>query len=86
MGAIAFLTIILHADLALPIAASFIHAGGRTGDAIGLLVLSGVVGILSVVGNRLILARRVLTPWLVLSLLPPAFGVWLIWFAPFSLH
>lgn len=86
VGAVVFLAVILHADLALPVAAAYIHAAGRSGDAIGLLVMSGIVGVLSVVGNRLILGSRVFTPWLVLGLLPPAAGVWLIWYAPFTLH
>ena len=86
VGAIVFLTVILHADLALPIAATYIHNGGRPGDAIGLLVMSGIVGVLSVVGNRLILASKLLTPWLLLGLLPPTLGIYLIWYAPFTLH
>lgn len=83
VGAVAFLAIILHADLALPVAAAYIHQDGRTGDAIGLLVMSAIVGILSVIGNRVIIGRNYLTPWLLLGLLPPAAGVWLVFFSSF---
>jgi hypothetical protein len=41
----------------------------------GLLVIAGVVGVLAMAGVRLINARPLLTPWLLLGLLP-AVAIW----------
>jgi hypothetical protein len=44
----------------------------RPGARPGLLVISCVVGLMAMAGVRLINAKRVLTPWLVLGFLPAA--------------
>jgi ABC-type Fe3+-siderophore transport system permease subunit len=44
----------------------------RAGARPGLLGISGVVGLMAMTGVRLINARSVLTPWLLLGLVPAA--------------
>jgi hypothetical protein len=42
----------------------------RAGAKPGLLIISGVVGVLAMAGVRAINVKRILTPWLLLGLLP----------------
>jgi hypothetical protein len=42
----------------------------RPGARPGLLVISGVVGLMAMAGMRAINLKRILTPWLFLGLLP----------------
>ena len=49
----------------------------RAGARPGLLVLSGVVGLLALVAVRLINRKSVPSPWLVLGLLPAVLGWYL---------
>jgi hypothetical protein len=42
----------------------------RAGARPGLLVISGVVGLMAMAGMRAINLKRILTPWLLLGLLP----------------
>ncbi|MER7245604.1 hypothetical protein [Kribbella sp. NPDC000426] len=42
------------------------------GRGIGLWIMSGVIGILTVTGVRLIFQRSPISPWLILGLLPTA--------------
>ena len=42
----------------------------RAGAEPGLLIISGVVGLMAMAGMRAINLRRILTPWLLLGLLP----------------
>jgi hypothetical protein len=42
----------------------------RAGARPGLLIISGVVGLMAMAGMRAINVKRILTPWLVLGLLP----------------
>jgi len=44
----------------------------RPGARPGLLVISGVIGLMAMAGVRVINVRSVLTPWLLLGLLPAA--------------
>jgi hypothetical protein len=50
-----------------------VQAGARP----GLLVVSAVVGVLGIVGVRVIHAKSLLTPWLLAGLLPAVLG-WLV--------
>ena len=70
---------------ALLLVTSFIFAGGlallagsadRPGAKPGLLVIAGAVGVVALVGVRLIHRSRILTPWLLLGLIPAAVGGW----------
>jgi hypothetical protein len=42
----------------------------RAGAQPGLLIISGVVGLMAMAGMRAINVKRILTPWLLLGLLP----------------
>jgi hypothetical protein len=42
----------------------------RAGARPGLLIISGVVGLMAMAGMRAINLKRILTPWLLLGLLP----------------
>ncbi len=42
----------------------------RAGARPGLLIISGVVGLMAMAGVRAINVKRILTPWLLLGLLP----------------
>jgi hypothetical protein len=42
----------------------------RAGAKPGLLIISGVVGLMAMAGVRAINVKRILTPWLLLGLLP----------------
>ncbi len=42
----------------------------RPGAHSGLLIISGVVGLMAMAGMRAINLKRILTPWLLLGLLP----------------
>ena len=44
----------------------------RAGARPGLLLISGVVGLMAMAGMRAINLKRILTPWLLLGLLPAA--------------
>jgi hypothetical protein len=44
----------------------------RAGAEPGLLMISGVVGLMAMVGMRAINLKPILTPWLLLGLLPAA--------------
>lgn len=46
--------------------------GGWRGNAIGMWGMSGVVGMLTLAGTLVIHRRCVLSPWLLLGLIPPA--------------
>ena len=70
---------------ALLLTVATIFAGGMSilagvadgaGAKPGLLVIAAVVGLAAMVGVRLINGRTLLTPWLLLGLLPAAVGFW----------
>jgi hypothetical protein len=44
----------------------------RPGAKPGLLILSGIVGLMAMAGVRALNLKRILTPWLLLGLLPAA--------------
>lgn len=48
----------------------------KTSSAIGLLVIAGVLGILTVITIRIIHKRRILSSWLLVGLTPAAFGTY----------
>ena len=68
---------------------SFIFAGGlcflagsvdRAGAEPGLLTIAGFVGVIALIGVRIINQKRIVSPWLLLGLLPTAIGVWVLYF------
>lgn len=71
---------------ALTLTVAFVWAGGmvlgalytvdqsRQGAQIGILVMAAIIGVLAIVGVRLINQLRWLTPWLIVGLVPAAAG------------
>jgi hypothetical protein len=70
VGAIVFGVVTMHAIIALIGLSRHFDNIGRSGDATGLLVMSGLLSIFQYVGVRLILGRTLLSGWLVAGLLP----------------
>lgn len=69
-------TTILHLSAGLVIAAVFLD-DPRPGAEIGLNVIAAAFGVLAVAAGLAIHRKRVLSPWLLLGLLPGIVGVWL---------
>jgi hypothetical protein len=68
-------TTILHLSAGLVVAAMYVD----TLDArIGLLAISGAFGAIATAVGLVIHRRSALSPWLVLGLLPPAVGAFLV--------
>lgn len=74
---------------ALLLVTSFIFAGGlcflagtidRAGAKPGLITIAGFVGLVALVGVRIINQKRVATPWLLLGLVPSAIAVFVLYF------
>jgi hypothetical protein len=70
-------TTILHLSAGLVLAAHFLPAERGDGARIGLDVIAAIFGVLAVAAGRAIHRRSVLSPWLVLGVLPGVIGVWL---------
>ena len=70
-------TTILHLSGGLVVAAVMLD-GRPESSRVGLAVIAGVVGVLAVATGLGIHGRRVLSPWLLLGLVPTAIGLWLI--------
>jgi hypothetical protein len=76
MSALA-VTTILHMSAGLVLAAHFLPAERGDGARIGLDVIAAIFGVLAVATGRAIHRRSVLSPWLLLGVLPGVLGVWL---------
>jgi hypothetical protein len=50
----------------------------RPGAEVGLCVIAGAFGVLSIALAFLIHGRRPFTPWLLVGLVPAAVGIWLV--------
>ncbi len=70
-------TTILHLSGGLMLAAYFIDPA-RPDARIGLIVIAGAFAVLAVAAGLAIHGKRILSPWLLLGLLPPLVGAWLI--------
>jgi len=75
VGAIVFGVVTMHAIIALIGLSRHFDTIGRSGDATGLLVMSGLLSLFQYVGVRLILGRSLLSAWLVAGLLPTTLAV-----------
>ncbi|CUR60494.1 conserved membrane hypothetical protein [metagenome] len=76
MSALA-VTTILHLAAGLMLAAYFID-DDRADARIGLVVIAGAFSVIAVAAGRAIHGHRLVSPWLLLGLIPPAIGAWLI--------
>lgn len=70
-------TTILHLAIGLVIAGLVIEDEHRTSQ-IGLCVLGGAFGVISVAAALAIHGRSILSPWLLLGTVPGIVGVWLV--------
>lgn len=68
-------TTILHLAAGLAVAAAF---SPRLDAKVGLLVIAGAFGVLSVLAVLLIHKQRPVSPWLVLGVLPAVVGAWFV--------
>ncbi len=75
MSTLAVITI-LHLAGGLILAAMFLEDATRSSQ-IGLNVIAGAFGVLAVVVCLAIHGRRILSPWLLLGLVPTLVGLWL---------
>ena len=75
MSTLAVLTI-AHLSAGLVVAALEVPASASAAR-IGLNVIAGAFGVLAVTAGLAIHRRRVLSPWLLLGLLPTVVGLWL---------
>jgi hypothetical protein len=79
VAAIGFFVITIHGVLGLIVVGHIVDGQGRHGDAIGLVIMSGVVALIQYAGCRFILGARLWSPvWILLSLVPTAFGLFLV--------
>ena len=70
-------TTILHLCVGLVVAALYLDAP-RPGARVGLCVIAGIFGVISIAVALMIHGRRVLNPWLAAGLLPGLIGLWLV--------
>jgi len=75
MSTLAVITI-LHMSGGLILAAMHLEDATRSSQ-VGLTVIAGAFGVLAVLVGLAIHGRRLLSPWLLLGLLPTAVGLWL---------
>lgn len=68
-------TTILHLAVGLVVAAVMLD--GPPSSRAGLAVIAGVFGAMAVAAGLAIHGRRVLSPWLLLGVIPTAVGLWL---------
>jgi hypothetical protein len=76
MSALA-VTTILHLSAGLVVAARFLPEERGVGAQVGLDVIAAAFGVLAVAAGLAIHRRPLLSPWLVLGLLPGVIGLWL---------
>jgi hypothetical protein len=80
IGAIAFFTVTVHGVLGV-IGAAYVREGqGRHADAVGLVVMSGVIAVIVYVVTRIILGAKLWSPiWIALALTPTmAAVIWIL--------
>ncbi len=70
-------TTILHLSAGLVLAARFLPEERGLDARIGLDVIAAIFGVLAVAAGLAIHRRSVLSPWLLLGVLPGVVGVWL---------
>ena len=70
-------TTILHLSGGLVLAAHFLPEERGVGARVGLDVIAAVFGVLAVAAGLAIHRRSVLSPWLLLGVLPGVLGLWI---------
>ena len=69
-------TTILHMTAGLVIAAVY---SDRLSSQIGLLAIGAAFGVMAIVAALVIHRHRLVTPWLLLSVVPSLIGAYIIW-------
>lgn len=69
-------TTILHFSAGLILAAMYLDERGLTAQ-VGLNVIAGIFGVMGVAAGLAIHRRSMLTPWLLVGVLPGVIGIWL---------
>ncbi len=69
-------TTILHLVVGLVVAAVLLDDAPDT-SKVGLTVIAGIFGAMAVATGLAIHGRRILSPWLLLGVVPTAIGLWL---------
>jgi hypothetical protein len=69
-------TTILHLVVGLVVAAVMLDDAPDT-SKVGLTVIAGIFGAMAVATGRAIHGRQILSPWLLLGVVPTAVGLWL---------
>lgn len=70
-------TTILHLVVGLVVAAVMLDDSPLTSQ-VGLTVIAGIFGVFAVAAGRAIHGKRILSPWLLLGLVPTAVGIFLV--------
>jgi hypothetical protein len=70
-------TTILHLVVGLVVAAVMLDDAPDS-SRIGLAVISGIFGAMAVATGRAIHGKRILSPWLLLGIVPTAIALWLV--------
>jgi type III secretory pathway component EscS len=70
-------TTILHLVVGLVVAAVMLDDSPLSSQ-VGLTVVAGIFGVFAVAAGRAIHGRRLLSPWLLLGVVPTAVGLWLV--------
>ena len=70
-------TTLFHLQVGLIVAALYLD-DPRPGAEVGLCLIAGAFGVISVALALLIHGRRPFSPWLVVGLVPAAVGIWLV--------
>ena len=71
-------TTLEHFAAGMVIAASMMDPS-RNSSRIGLIVMSGVTGVMALLGARLILQKPLVSAWIAVAAVWPLIGVWLIY-------
>lgn len=61
------------------VVAALLAPSNRVASLVGLLVISGLLGVVAVVAVLLIHKKSLATPWLLMGFLPTAVGAYLAW-------
>lgn len=49
----------------------------KHGSRVGLMAIAGVIGLIAILGVRVLHAKSLLTPWLVAAVIPAGVGWWI---------
>ena len=71
------ITTLAHLAAGIVVAALYLD-GARTAEQLVLVIIAGIFGVISIAAARAIHRKPILTPWLLLGLLPTVIGFYLV--------